>query len=74
MIMMLVGDKNGIDCSDVFADCGEAFSCFAAAQPGIDEDACTIRRNKSRVAGAAAGENADLDDVFPFLIGLFGQV
>ena len=62
MIVVLMGDQDGIERIDVFADGGQAFGNLAAAEAGIDQDAGTIRGNERRITGAAAGENANFDD------------
>jgi hypothetical protein len=59
---MLVGNQNGVKRSDVFVDGGETLGRFAAAEPGIDEDTRPSGGNEGRVAGAAASEDANLDD------------
>jgi hypothetical protein len=59
---MLVGNQNGIECGDVFADSGQALGRLAAAQASIDEDTRPPGRNEGRVPGAAASEDANLDD------------
>jgi hypothetical protein len=72
VIVMLVRDENGVERGDIFPDGGEALRDLAAAEAGIDKNARAIRRDKRRVTGAAAGENANLDDDDPVLISLFG--
>jgi hypothetical protein len=72
MIVMLVRNENGIERGDIFPDSGEALRNLAAAEACIDKNASAISRDKRRVTGAAAGENANLDDDDPVLISLFG--
>jgi hypothetical protein len=72
MIVMLVRNENGIERGDIFPDSGEALRNLAAAEACIDKNASAIGRDKRRVTGAAAGENANLDDDDPVLISLFG--
>jgi hypothetical protein len=62
MIVVLVGDQDGVEGGDVFADGGQTFGDFAAAETGIDQDTGMVRGDEGRVTGAAAGENADFDD------------
>jgi hypothetical protein len=62
MVVVLVGDQDGIERIDVFADGSQAFGNLAAAEAGIDQDAGAIRGNKRRITGAAAGENTNLDN------------
>jgi hypothetical protein len=62
MIVVLVGNQDGIKRVDIFADGSQALGNFAAAEAGIDQDASAIRSNESRITGAAARENANLND------------
>ena len=62
MIVVLVGDQDGIEHIDVFADGGQAFGNLAAAEAGIDQDAGAAGGNERRITGAAACENTNLND------------
>ncbi len=62
MIVVLVGDQHGIERVDVFADSGQALGNLAAAEAGIDQDAGAVCGNERGITGAAARENANLDD------------
>jgi len=62
MIVVLVGDQDGIESIDVFADGGQAFGNLAAAEAGIDQDAGAVCGNERRITSAAARENANFDD------------
>jgi phosphoribosylformylglycinamidine synthase len=59
---MLVGNENGIERRDILADSSEALGDFAAAETGIDQNAGAACRDKNRVAGTAAGQNAKFED------------
>jgi hypothetical protein len=62
---MFVRDQDGVQSGQILTDSGQAFRDFAAAQAGIDENARAIRGYQNRVAGTAAREDADLDDLEP---------
>ena len=62
MIVVLMGDQDGIERIDVFADGGKAFGNLAAAKAGIYQDAGAVCSNERRITGAAACENANFDD------------
>jgi hypothetical protein len=62
MIVVLVSDQDGIERVDVFTDSGQAFGNLAAAEAGIDQDAGAVCGNERGITGAAARENANLDD------------
>ena len=72
MIVVLVGDQDAIERIDVFANGSQAFGNLAAAEAGIDQDAGAVCSNERRITGAAAGENANLDDAVILLNVLFG--
>ncbi len=59
---MLVCDKNRVERSNVLANSGQALGQFPPADARIDEQPGTPGGNENRVAGATAGENADLYD------------
>ena len=46
MIVVLVGDQDGIERIDVFADGSQAFGNLAAAEAGIDQDAGAVRSDE----------------------------
>jgi len=59
---MFVRDKDSVQGTNIFANGGEAFGDFSAAQTGIDEKPSTIRGKKRRIATATRGQDADLED------------
>jgi hypothetical protein len=59
VIGMFVGNEDGIERRDIFADGSQALGDFAAAEAGIDQNAGAVRRDKNRVARTAAGEDAN---------------
>jgi hypothetical protein len=62
MIVVLVGDQDGVERGDVFADGCQTFGDFAAAETGIDQDTGAVRGEEGGITGTAAGENANFDD------------
>ena len=71
VIVMLVRNQNGVERSDILPDSKQAFRDLAAAEAGIHQNAGAAGGNERRVTGAAARENANLDDeILP--IALFG--
>lgn len=72
MIAMFVGDQDGIERLNIFADVGQPAGYFTATQSSVDEQAGSICRDKGRVSGATAGEYADLDDGDPLTPNLIG--
>jgi hypothetical protein len=62
MVVVLVGNKNGIERANVFPDSSEAFGGLTAAQARVDENAGAAGGDEGRVAGAAASEDANFDD------------
>jgi hypothetical protein len=62
VVCMLVREKDRVEGLDVFADGSQAFSGFAPAQTGIDQDSCAAAREERRVARTAASQDAELYD------------
>ncbi len=62
VVGMFVRHQNGVQRGDVLADGSQAFGQFAAAQPGVDQNAGISGGHKGGVAGAAAGQDANFDD------------
>ena len=62
MIAVLMRDQNGGQIRDIFAYRGEPFGDFAPAEPCVDENPSSLGSHESRIARAAAGQNANLDD------------
>jgi Uma2 family endonuclease len=64
MIRMFVGDDNSVDRFRTLADGGEPFACRFPADSGVYEDTRPLSSDEGAIAGAAAGEDADLNDEF----------
>jgi hypothetical protein len=58
---MLVGDENGVQILDLFADLGKPPGQFANTEPRIDQNARLRSGKKRRVTGTAARECAKSD-------------
>jgi hypothetical protein len=52
--------QNGIEISNIFVDNRQTPGDFAAAQPGIDQNARTVSCDERRIPGARRCQNADL--------------
>ena len=71
VIVMLVCYQNGVERSDILPNGKQAFRDLAAAEARVNQNAGTAGGNERRITGAAARENANLDDeILP--IALFG--
>jgi hypothetical protein len=71
MIAVLMGNQDGVQRSDIFADLSKTLLGFPRAQPGIDEDPGPSSRDERRISRAAACQNANLDDKLSPLLPLF---
>jgi len=65
MIGVFMADENGVEILRPFADGCQALEGALAAQAGVNEDAGAPGGDKGRIARAARGQNADLDDRCP---------
>jgi hypothetical protein len=65
VVRVFVGYEDGVEGGGVFPDGGEAVEDFAAAEPGVDEQAGAAGGEKRRVTGTAACKYAELDDAEP---------
>ena len=59
---MFVGDEDGVQVFQVFADGGQPFGKLPHAQPGVHQDACLFGGQERGVPGTAAGQHAKLYD------------
>lgn len=62
VVRMLVRDQDAVEVVLALADRAEPRADLFPAQPGVDEEARAFSGNEGGIAGAAAGQNADLDD------------
>ena len=62
MVRVLVRDEDAVEVVLAFPNGGEAGGDLLAAESGIDQKARPGGGDEGRVAGTAAGEDADLDD------------
>ena len=60
---MLVGDQDGVDAVQGFADRGQALAQLQHAEAGVHQDARIFGGQQGGIAGTAAGQHAELDDV-----------
>ncbi len=65
MIGMLVGDQDSFDLADIGADGRDASLDFRTAQAGVDQDGSAAGLDEGAIAGAAAGEDVDLQGAPP---------
>ncbi len=59
---MLVRDEHCIQALGILADGRQPCERLPPAEPGVDEDARAFRADEGAVAGARAGQNAELYD------------
>jgi hypothetical protein len=62
VVGVFVCKDDGVEGAGVFADGGQAGESFAGAEAAIDEDAGVGGADEGGVAGAAGGENGDLEN------------
>jgi hypothetical protein len=62
VIGMFMGHENRIELGRVFADLLQSLADFPAAEARVDQDSRFVRANERRIAGAASGEDANLEN------------
>ena len=61
VVLMLVGDEDGVEGAGVFSGGLHALEDFSATYAGIDEDACAAAGDNGCVALGAGGEHSEAD-------------